>query len=198
MTLIFDPNNLLQNDQTAGTQTTSGDTDIAYGDTRLDILKLAVSASGYTADTGFATLVSGAYQQDVMTITGEGDVGGLKFVDPTGGTLNGDPSGLKTVSGEDIRLYSNSDGTIVYGVYGSGTLAFAVQIPLFIVLFGGIALGVLVGFIWEWAREHKHRSVASKSSRQVARLERELAVMRDSSSVPKDEVLALLDKPAAK
>lgn len=127
MTLIFDPNNLLQNDQTAGTQTTSGDTDIAYGDTRLDILKLAVSASGYTADTGFATLVSGAYQQDVMTITGEGDVGGLKFVDPTGGTLNGDPSGLKTVSGEDIRLYSNSDGTIVYGVYGSGTLAFAVQ-----------------------------------------------------------------------
>lgn len=77
-------------------------------------------------------------------------------------------------------------------------LAFAVQIPLFIVLFGGIALGVLVGFIWEWAREHKHRSVASKSSRQVARLERELAVMRDSSSVPKDDVLALLDKPAAK
>lgn len=77
-------------------------------------------------------------------------------------------------------------------------LAVAVQIPLFIVLFGGIALGVLVGFVWEWAREHKHRSIASKSTRQVARLERELAVMRDSSSVPKDDVLVLLDKPAAK
>ena len=77
-------------------------------------------------------------------------------------------------------------------------LAFAVQIPMFLVLFGGIALGVLVGFVWEWAREHKHRSVASKSTKQVARLERELAVMRDASSVPKDDVLALLDKPAAK
>ena len=37
-------------------------------------------------------------------------------------------------------------------------LSFALQIPLFLVLFGGIALGVLVGFVWEWAREHKHRS----------------------------------------
>ncbi len=77
-------------------------------------------------------------------------------------------------------------------------LSFAVQIPLFLVLFGGIALGVLVGFVWEWAREHKHRSTATKSSREVARLERELAVMRDSSSTPKDDVLALLAKPATK
>jgi uncharacterized integral membrane protein len=76
--------------------------------------------------------------------------------------------------------------------------SFAVRIPLFLVLFGGIALGVLVGFVWEWAREHKHRSTATRSSKQVARLERELAVMRDSSSTPKDDVLALLDKPAAK
>jgi uncharacterized integral membrane protein len=77
-------------------------------------------------------------------------------------------------------------------------LSWTVQLPMFLVLFGGIAIGVLVGFVWEWAREHKHRRVASASTRQVARLERELAVMRDSSSVPKDEVLALLDKPASK
>lgn len=77
-------------------------------------------------------------------------------------------------------------------------LAWAVQVPMFIVLFGGIALGVLVGFVWEWAREHKHRATATKSSREVARLERELAVMRDATSTPKDEVLALLDKPAAR
>lgn len=77
-------------------------------------------------------------------------------------------------------------------------LSWAVQIPMFLVLFGGIAIGVLVGFVWEWAREHKHRAVATRSTREVARLERELAVMRDSSSLPKDDVLALLDKPAAK
>lgn len=77
-------------------------------------------------------------------------------------------------------------------------LSWAVQIPLFLVLFGGMALGVLVGFVWEWAREHKHRAAASRSTRAVARLERELAVMRDSTSTPQDEVLALLDRPAGR
>jgi putative membrane protein len=77
-------------------------------------------------------------------------------------------------------------------------LTWAVQIPLFLILFGGIALGVAIGFVWEWMREGKHRSAASTKSREVARLERELAVMRDASSVPpKDEVLALLDRKKA-
>ncbi len=71
-----------------------------------------------------------------------------------------------------------------------------VELPLFLVIFGGIAAGLLIGFVWEWFREMKHRSVASTKSREVRRLERELAVLKDSSSVPpKDEVLALLDKP---
>ena len=45
----------------------------------------------------------------------------------------------------------------------------------------------------------KHRSAASTRSREVTRLQRELAVLKDSSSVPpKDEVLALLDRPKAR
>jgi len=55
----------------------------------------------------------------------------------------------------------------------------------------------LIGFVWEWFREMKHRSTASRKTREVARLERELAVMKDSQSVPKDDILALLDKPKA-
>jgi hypothetical protein len=43
----------------------------------------------------------------------------------------------------------------------------------------------------------KHRSTASRKTREVARLERELAVMKDSQSVPKDDILAILDKPKA-
>ncbi|MEY5037208.1 MAG: hypothetical protein RL472_314 [Pseudomonadota bacterium] len=69
------------------------------------------------------------------------------------------------------------------------------ELPLFVVIFGGIVAGLLIGFVWEWFRERKHRATASKKSREVTRLERELAVMKDSTSVPKDDILALLDRP---
>lgn len=72
-----------------------------------------------------------------------------------------------------------------------------IQIPLFLVMFGGIIGGVLIGFVWEWAREHKHRVVAKGATKQVSRLERELANMRDSNSVPQDDIVALLDKAKA-
>lgn len=73
-----------------------------------------------------------------------------------------------------------------------------IQIPLFLVMFGGIIGGVLIGFVWEWAREHKHRVVAKGATKQVSRLERELATMRDATSVPKDDIVALLDQPKAR
>jgi uncharacterized integral membrane protein len=73
-------------------------------------------------------------------------------------------------------------------------LTWAMELPLFLVIFAGIIAGVLIGFVWEWFREHGHRATASQKSREVARLERELAVLKDSTSVPpKDEVLALLE-----
>ena len=74
-------------------------------------------------------------------------------------------------------------------------LTWAMELPLFLVIFGGIIAGVLIGFVWEWFREHGHRATASQKAREVARLERELAVLKDSTTVPpKDDVLALLDK----
>jgi len=74
-------------------------------------------------------------------------------------------------------------------------LTWAMDLPLFLVIFGSIIAGVMIGFVWEWFREHGHRAAASQKSRDVARLERELAVLKDSTSVPpKDEVLALLEK----
>ena len=76
--------------------------------------------------------------------------------------------------------------------------SFAMQVPLFLVLFGTMAIGIAIGFTWEWAREHKHRATASRSTREVRRLERELAVMKDATSTPKDDVLALLDAPPRK
>ena len=52
------------------------------------------------------------------------------------------------------------------------------ELPLFVVIFGGIVAGLLIGFVWEWFRERKHRATASKKSREVTRLERELATAR--------------------
>lgn len=74
-------------------------------------------------------------------------------------------------------------------------LHWQMELPSFLILFLGMIAGLLVGFVWEWLREHKHRSVASTSTREVRRLERELAVLKDSTALPEDDVLALLDKP---
>jgi lipopolysaccharide assembly protein A len=74
-------------------------------------------------------------------------------------------------------------------------LNWATELPLFMVIFGGIVVGVLIGFVWEWFREHGHRATANTKAREVTRLERELAVLKDSTSAPpKDDVLALLEK----
>ena len=74
-------------------------------------------------------------------------------------------------------------------------LTWAMELPLFLVIFAGIVVGVLIGFVWEWFREHGHRATASQKAREVTRLERELAVLKDATSVPpKDDVLALLEK----
>ncbi len=71
----------------------------------------------------------------------------------------------------------------------------AAEMPLFLVIFGGIVAGLLIGFVWEWLREMKHRTTATTKSREVSRLERELALLREEKDGPHDDVLALLDRP---
>jgi len=48
----------------------------------------------------------------------------------------------------------------------------SIELPLFIVIFGGIVAGLLIGFVWEW---------------------RELRRTKAERDKDKDEVLALLD-----
>ncbi len=68
------------------------------------------------------------------------------------------------------------------------------QLPLFIVIFGGIVVGLLIGFVWEWLREHKHRAEAARRQAEVKRLERELRRVKGERDKGKDEVLALMDQ----
>ena len=67
------------------------------------------------------------------------------------------------------------------------------ELPLFLVILGSVALGVLIGFVWEWFRESKHRSAATHHRREAARLEREVGRLRDKTDERKDDVLALLE-----
>ncbi|WP_102226119.1 LapA family protein [Acidimangrovimonas sediminis] len=71
-----------------------------------------------------------------------------------------------------------------------------VGVPLYLVIFAAVAVGVFLGFVWEWLREHKHRKVAARSTRQAKQLSREVEKLKPTE---KDEVLALIekDKPAA-
>lgn len=72
------------------------------------------------------------------------------------------------------------------------------ELPLFAVLFGGVALGLLIGFVWEWLREHRYRAVASTKAAEASRLQRELAAMRDAKGeVQQDEIVALIGQKKA-
>jgi putative membrane protein len=94
---------------------------------------------------------------------------------------------------------ANRDLVTVHLLPADLALLFALDVsldmPVFLLVFLGIVLGLVVGFIWEWLREHKHRSLARGKSREVTKLERELAAMKDQTSLPEDDVLALLEKP---
>ena len=72
-----------------------------------------------------------------------------------------------------------------------------IELPLFVVIFLSIAVGVLLGFVWEWLREHKHRAEASRKTREVSKLEREVKKLKGEKHEGKDDVLALLEDGAS-
>ena len=78
-------------------------------------------------------------------------------------------------------------------------LDWSVDLPLFLVIFAGIVVGLLLGFVWEWLREAKHRAEAARRRGEVQRLEREVTELRGRSGTPpEDEVLALLHEDKRK
>ncbi len=76
--------------------------------------------------------------------------------------------------------------------------SWSVHLPLFLVIFAGIVLGLLIGFVWEWMREYRIRTTATRQAREVTRLKREVSRLATQKHGPKDEVLALLEEPGRK
>ncbi len=71
---------------------------------------------------------------------------------------------------------------------------FAISLPLFVVVLGSVVVGLIIGFMWEWLREYKHRRDASAKTGEVRKLEREVKKLKKKQSEGQDEVLALLDE----
>lgn len=69
-----------------------------------------------------------------------------------------------------------------------------VQLPLFIVIFIGVAAGLLIGFLWEWVRESRIRSDGRSKAREAEALKREVADLRAAKARENgDDILALID-----
>lgn len=74
-------------------------------------------------------------------------------------------------------------------------LDLSVELPLFLVILAGVVTGLLVGFVWEWLREHRHRSAAVSNRREAERLKQEVSALRGPGTPRSDseEILALVD-----
>ena len=68
-----------------------------------------------------------------------------------------------------------------------------VSIPLFLVFFSGIFIGLVIGFLWEWLREYKFRVEANNYQKRLFRAETELSELHAKEN-KKDDVLTLLEK----
>lgn len=68
------------------------------------------------------------------------------------------------------------------------------EVPLFIVIFGGVLAGLIIGFIWEWIREAKERMAAARQAREMQQMRAEIRRLKGEKHQGKDEVLSLLDE----
>lgn len=80
-----------------------------------------------------------------------------------------------------------------FGQYLGGR--WSVELPLFMVIFLAFALGMLAGLVWEYLREGRIRRESRQRSARINRLESEVGNLRKSHAAPRDEVLAIVDRP---
>lgn len=75
-------------------------------------------------------------------------------------------------------------------------LNWEITLPVFAVMLASGALGIALGFVWEWLREHKHRATAASEGKERRRLEQEVKKAAPSAKTG-DDVLALLEAKKA-
>ena len=92
---------------------------------------------------------------------------------------------------------ANSENVTLYflpeNLMGIFEVEIAVNIPLFLVFFSGIFIGLVIGFVWEWLREYKFRAEANNYQKRLFKAENELSELHAKEN-KKDDVLTLLEK----
>ncbi len=73
----------------------------------------------------------------------------------------------------------------------SGITQWSIELPLFLVGLLSVLTGMLLGYILEWLREHKHRRRAAVKAREADQLNREVGRLRRETGKG-DDVRALL------
>lgn len=66
-------------------------------------------------------------------------------------------------------------------------------LPLFVVVTGALLIGIVVGFVLEWLREHRFRAEAKTQRRKASELEREVVAVKGGKRDSQDDVLAILE-----
>ena len=86
--------------------------------------------------------------------------------------------------------------TVTFDPFDSSNPAFALTLPLFMLVFVLVGLGVLIGGTASWLRQHKWRTRAWRAEAEAARLRDELAAQRARPVPPPGESQALTLPPA--
>ena len=66
-------------------------------------------------------------------------------------------------------------------------------LPLYLIIYGGIVAGLLIGFFWEWIREARIRAEAGRAKAEVSQLQKEVKNLQGAKKGSQDDVLALLE-----
>jgi hypothetical protein len=124
MTITFILNDEAVNDQTAGQQIDDSgdgftDTDVAYSTLPASFRTYLETTLGLNST--FPTNVYVGTKTNSVTVNADAgsQLSGTSFTDNTGGALDGDDSGLTTIGGKAILLYSDGSNTVI-GKYDSG------------------------------------------------------------------------------
>ncbi len=69
----------------------------------------------------------------------------------------------------------------------------SVHLPLYAISILSILVGLLIGYILEYLREHRYRKTAARSSRQVAKLEQEVSSLKKQNLSEEEQILEMLN-----
>lgn len=72
-------------------------------------------------------------------------------------------------------------------------LSTSAELPLFLVILSSIVVGLLIGFVWEWLREHRYRRDGARAKREARQMGQEVARLKGGDPEKGDDVLALLE-----